>query len=72
MGSARITALDEKRREFHTSITGDDIWLFDPRLAHSVRAEGNGCVLCLTLVPSLNVDEALSLLRSVEPAMSAV
>ncbi len=72
MGSARITALDEKGREFHTFITGDDLWLFDPRLAHSIRAVGGGCVLCLTLVPSLNVDDALSLLKAVEPAISAV
>lgn len=72
MGSAQITVLDEKGREFHTFITGDDLWLFDPRLSHSVRAERGGCVLCLTLVPSLKVDEALSLLRAVEPATSAV
>ncbi len=72
MGRAQITVLDEKGREFHTFITGDDLWLFDPRLSHSVRAERGGCVLCLTLVPSLKVDEALSLFRAVEPATSAV
>ena len=72
MGGARITALDGKNREYRTVIARDDIWLFDPRLAHSIRAEGDGCVLCLTLVPSVNVDEALSLMRSVEADAGAI
>ncbi len=71
VGSARITALDDKNRESQAIVTGDDVWLFDLRLAHHIRAEGDGCVLCLTLVPSLNVDEALSLIRAVEPDMRA-
>jgi oxalate decarboxylase len=46
-GSARVTAVDEKGRNFIADIGPGDLWFFPPRFPHSLQGLENGCEFLL-------------------------
>lgn len=46
-GSARVTAVDDKGRNFIADIGPGDLWYFPPRFPHSIQGLENGCEFLL-------------------------
>jgi len=70
-GVARVTALNDKDVESDAVIARDDIWVFDPDLAHRIQAGANGCELHVTLAPGVDANSAFAFIMAGQPTASA-